>query len=123
MKNIKWLLTLADGKPLIFSLAILLIAVFTLSIVVTNRDLKIDKCNEQQRVLRDNCDRRIDSIATAFMIKERELNEKVESSLNLIIDTYRGHLEEQKGIADNMKKVINRNQSIINQNNNKIKTK
>ena len=54
MKNIRWLLTLADGKPLIFSLAILLIATSVLGVVVANRDGKIDECNKEKAEIQKN---------------------------------------------------------------------
>lgn len=113
MKNIRWLLTIADGKPLLFSLAILLIACSTLSIVVVNRDKKIDKCDQEKAALQRKYEDKYDSLIVYYRIKEQQLNDKIEKSLQSLVDDYKRQLEEQKQLNQKINSTINKNKSII----------
>lgn len=120
MKNIRWLLELANKKPLIFSLALLMIAVSTLSVVVANRDKKIDECNNEKKQLQQYYDKKFDSLYTYYRIREKILNERLQGTLNSIIESYKLQLEEQKELNQRISTTIRRNRSIIKRNNSKI---
>lgn len=115
MKLIRWLLSLAAKNPLLFGIALLLIAVMVLAGVVKNRDNKIDIANEENRQLRIECSRRTDSIAFAYSLKETELNRKVEDILNSIIADYKQQLEDQRNLSRKVNTTINNNRRIIKQ--------
>lgn len=115
MKQIKWLVTLAESKPILFSVALLLIAVSTLVGVIINRDRKIDECQDEIRGVRLEYKRSIDSMTTYYILKESEL-------INTIIENYKIQLEEQKQINNTINRTIKRNRGVIKKATNKIKT-
>lgn len=121
MKNIRWLLTLADGKPLLFSLAILMIATSVLSAVVINRDIKIGNCENEKNIIRNNYERKIDSVINIYQHREMALTLKVETTLNSIIEDYKNQLKEQKELNGQISSTINKTKSIIKSNRTKLK--
>jgi hypothetical protein len=121
MKNIKWLLTLASRNPLIFSLALLMIAVSTLSIVVANRDKKINSCDEERQKLLYYYNQKLDSMDSYYKRREYQLNEEVKLTLKGIVDTYKEQLEEQRDLNLRIQTEILKNKSLINKTNSKIK--
>lgn len=120
MKNIKWLITLASRNPLIFSLALLMIAVSTLSIVVANRDKKIDNCDDERRNLQQYYIQKLDSLDSYYKRREFQLNEEVKVTLNTIIENYKEQLEEQRDLNFKIQTEILKNKSLINKTNSKI---
>ena len=120
MKNIKWLITLASRNPLIFSLALLMIAVSTLSIIVANRDKKIDNCDDERRNLQQYYIQKLDSLDSYYKRREFQLNEEVKVTLNTIIENYKEQLEEQRDLNFKIQTEILKNKSLINKTNSKI---
>jgi hypothetical protein len=120
MKQIKWLIELASTKPLMFSLALLLIAISTLVSVVIDRNRKIEDCNFDHKIMQTYYERKIDSLNLAYSSREKVLNDKVEATLNSIIDNYKDQLEEQKNINKKINTTITKNKRLINRNNNQI---
>ena len=117
MKTIKWLISLADVKPVIFSLAMLLIAVMVLSGIVKERNDKLNICDERVQLLIAKYQHKVDSLANAYKEKEEVLNSEVKETLNYIIIQYKEQLKEQKNINREVNKVINKNRSLINKKN------
>lgn len=114
MKRIKWLLTLADGKPLLFSVALLLIAVVVLSSVIIDRDKRIDSCEDDRKEERNTYSRTLDSLSSRYHQRELQLNEEVKSTLTSVIDDYKQQLEEQKQINSTINNTIKKNRKLIN---------
>lgn len=113
MKNIKWLVALASKRPLVFSLALLMIAVTTLSIVVANRDLKIDECNKERKQTEEYYRAKFDSLSNYYRSRELQLNDEVKSTLGFIIQDYRLQLEEQRKLNEKIRATIERNKLLI----------
>jgi peptidoglycan hydrolase CwlO-like protein len=109
MKNIKWLISLAKERPLLFSIALLLITILTLGVVIKERNHRVIDCERQKEIIRDVYESRIDS----FYKREKELNKEVSDILNKIIQDYKKQLEEQKDINKEAQKTINKNNSLI----------
>lgn len=120
MKNIKWLLNLASRKPLIFSLALLLIAVATLATVVANRDIKLDNCNKDKKQIQEYYNVKFDSLSSYYRSRELTLNNELRRVLNSIIADYKDQLEEQKKLSETVNTTINKNRNLIKTNKNKI---
>lgn len=123
MKNIKWLLTLASRRPLIFSLALLMIAVSTLALVVANRDKKLIECSENYKLLQIYYDRKFDSLSAYYRTREVQLNEEVKITLSFIIEDYKIQLEEQKLLNQRISSTIRRNKKLIINNNRLLNSK
>lgn len=121
MKRLQWLLALADKKPLLFSIAILIIAIVVLAKVVKNRDAGIDNCNDEKRLIQLYYERKFDSLATVYRIKEEALNTEVKETLNSIIEDYKDQLEEQKNINRKINTTITNTKKLIRRNRNQIK--
>lgn len=92
MKTIRWLLTLAKGSPLIFSLALLLIGIVAMLYVVKYQEEKIKSCELEKVLLQ----KRLDSLNTYYISREIKLNGDVKEVLNLIIANYKDQLAEQE---------------------------
>lgn len=113
MKKIQWLLSLADGKPLLFSIALLLIAVITLSTVVISLQKELHRCHFNEIEIQGEYSRRTDSIAARYDRREMQLNDEVKSQLSNIILNYKQQLEEQKHINNEITNTIIKNQKLI----------
>jgi hypothetical protein len=125
MKNIKWLIEIADRKPLLFSVAILLITVFVLASVVKDRDGKLNDCTDrndiEKKVLQDYYNGKLDSLTVYYRNKENRLNEEVKATLGTIIDNYKEELQEQKELNQKISNTIKKTKSLITKNKKQIK--
>lgn len=120
MKRIKWLLTLAESKPLIFSLALLLIAIAALAAVIVNRDAKIGACDFEKKVLQVRYERRMDSVSAIYSAREAQLNNEVKKTLEGMIDYYQKQLQDQKELNNAISATINKTEKILKKNKNQI---
>lgn len=114
MKTIRWLIGLADIKPIIFSIAMLLIAISILAIVVRERNDRLNDCDREKSILTAKYQAKVDSLAGVYRAKEEQLNEEVKQTLNTIISNYKEQLKEQRNINQQVDKVINKNEVLIN---------
>lgn len=113
MKSIKWLISLADGKPLLYVNALLLITIaFLVSHVLRLQDKADNSILREIQVKAEN-DKRLDSIRLYYIKRESELESEVKANLNLIIEDYRRQLQEQKDINWDINNAINRNQKLL----------
>lgn len=108
MKNIKWLISLASKRPLVFSLALLMIAVSTLAIVVANREQKVTDCNVERKFIEEYYRVKFDSLSLYYRGREAQYNTEMKNALTFIIEDYREQLEEQKQINERMMKALNK---------------
>lgn len=118
---IKWLSELADGKPIVFSVVILMIAVFTMAKVIVNRDGKIDNCSVEKKELSRFYESRIDSINRINEIKVTNLNIELRQTLLNIIDDSKEALEEQKTLNQKINTTINKTSKLIKTNKDRVK--
>lgn len=116
MKTIKWLLDLAGRKPLIFSLALLMIAITTLSVVVADRDKKLTQCNAEHKALESYYAVKFDSLNSRYKQREKDLSDEVKQTLSMVIDDYKNQIKEQKVLIDKLYFTIMENDRVIRQN-------
>jgi hypothetical protein len=120
--TLKWLLEIADRKPLLFSVAILLIAVSSEAVIVKNRDSKIDECNHQRENLEKYYNLKLDSLDAYYRRREITLNTEVKQTLNQIIEDYKHQVDEQKNLNKKVNSSLTKNREIINQNKQQLKS-
>lgn len=120
MKNIRWLTVLASKNPLVFSLALLMIATSTLSIVVANRDNRIKDCDENRKFLIDYYNRRLDSMDTYYKVREIQLNSEVTDILNNVVSNYKEELDKQRDLNMRIQTEILKNKNLIDKAKSKI---
>ena len=120
MKITVWLIDTAKRNPLLFSLALLLIGISTMSLVIRYQTTKIDECLDDKKVLESYYNSKIDSIRSYHSKKEANLNQEVKQTLQSIIDDYKSQLKEQKSINKTFNKTLKANKKSIDQNNNQI---
>lgn len=121
MQNIKWLVTLANSKPLLFIVAFLLIICFSLVLVIKEQEKKIKECGFERKIDQNYYNARVDSLNYYYIRKEAELNTEVKRTLNTIIDSYKDQLKEQKVINEKINNTTSRNRELINENRKHIK--
>lgn len=119
MKKLKWLLEIADQKPLLFSILLLIIAIGYLSDIAIHRDRDIDKCNEVNRKQQENFTKKLDENAAYYRVREAALNDEVKRTLSIVIDTYKEKLEEQRRLYERMDSTINENKHLLKTNKNR----
>lgn len=116
-QKFKWLIDVADKKPLLFSVLLLLIGISVLSAVVQNRENRLNSCEEEGRQREIEYKRKVDSVARYYAGQNAVLNDEVKNTLKGIIDEYKKRLEEQKGLSDKVNNTIIENKKIIQQKN------
>ena len=115
MKKFKWMIDVADKKPILFSVLLLLIAISVLSGVIQNRENRLNDCQQEGREREIEYKKRVDSIVAFYNNRDLMLNEEVKNTLKSIIDDYKKRLEEQKGLSDRVNNTIIENRKIISQ--------
>jgi hypothetical protein len=120
--TLKWLLEIADRKPLLFSIALLLIALGVLATQIKDRDNKLDVCNEGYKIVQRNYETRVDSLDAYYKRREIVLNDEVKATLNRIIEDYKSQVDQQQKLNNKVSSTLNRNSKIITENNRKIKS-
>lgn len=120
MRLIRWLLTLAKENPLIFSIALLLIATSIMAKVIVNRDGKIDNCDLEKTILQGYYNAKLDSIDAWYNAKITNLNNKIEDQLNSTIKDYKDQLDQQRNINTKINTTLNKNTRLIKNTKNKI---
>jgi len=113
IKNVKWLVNLADTKPLLFSIALLLCSITVLAMVIRNREIKVSELEFDIKLLQANHKREVDSISNACLAERIRLNSEVKATLNIIIEGYKEQLKEQKEINERINNTIKANNKII----------
>ena len=113
MKTIKWLISLVNIKPILFSIAILLIAIASLTAVIIERNEKVNQCEHDKINLKIDCDRKADSLYRIVQMNEAE----IKGMLRAVIDEYKARLEEQKRLNNEVQQTIDKNKTILNKNN------
>lgn len=109
------MLDLADQRPLLFSVLLLLVGISVLAAVIQNRERRLNECESERKELEIDYKRRYDSIANYYAAKDFTLNEEVKNTLKTIIEEYKKRLEEQKGLNDKVKSTITETKKILNQ--------
>lgn len=110
---LKWLLEVADRRPLLFSIAILLLAVIGLTTMVAERDKRLDRYMDERMKLDNRCNDRIDSVSRYYSRRDEEKQARLDSVVTSIVNEYKADLEEQKKTSDKVKSTINENKKII----------
>jgi len=124
MKNLnvlKWLIALADGKPIIFAVAILLIAVTTMGTVIINRDTRLHDCIKEQSEIVKIYEKKIEDLDKANEDKIANLNLELKETLLLMIEESKIALEEQKNLNQKINTTINKTSNLIKNNKKKLK--
>lgn len=109
MKKLKWLIEIADKRPLLFSILLLIIAIGYLTDIAIHRDRDINRCSEINNKLRDDFAKQLEQ-------KEREkqlLNDEVKETLNTILTDYKIRLEEQYLLNHKIDSTINENKRLL----------
>lgn len=104
MKNkYQWLLEVADRKPLLFSVLLLLIAVGVMAKELRLREQQYQACIKGQ------------GEQLKYYEKKDEIrNQEVKEKLQEIAEIYRRQLEEQRKVNNTVTTTINENKKIIN---------
>lgn len=113
--KVNWWVSLADTKPLLFSVAILLCSVSILALVVRNREEKLNSLEFQSKIRETYWSRLIDSTNRACAEENVKLNGEIKEKLNIIIDGYKDQLKEQKASNEKITNTIKTNRKIIEQ--------
>lgn len=121
MKRVRWLITLADEKPLLFSVALLLIGITVLSFVVDNLNKERVKDKQALEALRKDYEIKTDSLHAYYRREIQILNIEYKLSLSNILNDYRNRLEEQEKINNNTDKAVQQNKRVISENKSKLK--
>lgn len=121
MGRVKWLIALAESKPLLFSIALLLLAIIALSGVIVHRENEVINCQREKGILQAEYDRRLDSTFSYYRAREVQLNLELRQMFNLMLEDYKKQLEEQKQINDAINKAISKNEVVIKKATSKIK--
>lgn len=114
MKKLKWLLEIADQKPLLFSILLLIVAIGYLSDIAINRDKDIAKCNEINRQLQQEYERKSQEREVYYRNREALLNDEVKNTLGKMIQYYQDKVKEQRELYEKIDSTIKENKRLLN---------
>lgn len=118
MKIITWLLSLADGKTLKFSLALLFIAIAALAAVIKYQEKEAKQIVSDCTQERIYYIKKIDSLTLYYSEREIKANDEMKSVLTKLIEEYKERVQNQNNINSKINSTLKSNDSIIR--NNKI---
>lgn len=121
MRIIKWLLSLAETKPLIFSIAILLVAIGISMSLIRYQEKRTTTCENKYELLQQVFINKLDSFNTAIREIEEKHRIETEEVLHYIIEDYRSQLDEQRKVNKEVEEVLSNNDKVLNRTRNKIK--
>lgn len=121
MKIIKWLLSLAETKPLIFSIAILLVAIGISMSLIRYQERKNIECQKRSEFYQDLLKNKTDSFNTALRGMEERHTKETREILNSIIEDYKGRLETQEKVNQEVREVLSSSNRVIRRTQSKIK--
>jgi hypothetical protein len=113
IKNVKWLINLADTKPLLFSIALLLGACSILALAVQNRQARVSTLEFERRLIINYYEHRIDSISKVHVAEKAKLDAELKETLQIIMNDYKAQIKEQKEINEKINNAIRNNSGAI----------
>ena len=114
MKNIQWLIDLADKKPRLLIMALLMIAIVALSVVVVRKQDEADNCYVDRGKLQREYETRTDSLNNKHQREVNLMKGEFTDILNTLLGEYKRQIEEQKEVNKQTSSTINKNKSILN---------
>lgn len=117
----KWLIALAKTNPLVFSVALLLIAIAAMAKVIVNREQKIDQYTNEKALLQVYYNIKLDSVDARCNSRILQLTDRIEEDLRSAINDYKQQLEIQKRLNRIVDSTLNKNKKILNKNRTQIK--
>lgn len=121
IKVIRWLIGLAEKKPIIFGVALLLIGVSITGYVIVYQQKRIVRLEEEKRIMSLDYDKRIDSLSVVSNHKIEELNKESKETLRSMIQDYKDQLKEQQQLNRKINNSIQTNDEILRKNQQKLK--
>lgn len=108
--NWKWLASLAQRKPLIFVLILLL---GTVAYIFPKQQGEIDDLRKENLGLQRECNHRVDSLTRVFAAEREKLNAETKSTLNAMVEDYKKQLEDQRNLNHEVDKALLSNYRIL----------
>ena len=110
MLKLKWLVGLAQGKPLVFVVAILIIAI---GYTYPKQQKRIEAFETTIQGLNRDCNQRTDSLNRAFAQERERLNAETKATLNAMVEDYKRQLQEQRSLNRKVDETLLSNQRIL----------
>lgn len=119
MTKLKWLVSLAQGKPLIFVIAILLVA---MGYTYPRQQERIENFEITIQRLNTECNQRTDSLTRAFAAEREKLNAETKATLNDMVEDYKRQLQDQRSLNRKVDETLLSNQRILKQKEEQLKS-
>ena len=113
LRQFKWFLTLAETKPIIFAIAILIIIVAMMGYTVRYQETKIIGCEASRIVMEERHQRKMDSLYVEYKLKEQELAREVKYLYNTMLEDYKNQLNSQKAIGKQADSLFKKNDKLV----------
>lgn len=111
--SIRWLVLLAQRKPILFNIALLIIAIIGLVFVIVDRHKKVFRCEQRVESIQAYYNNKIDTLTAHYTRRENEL-------INTIIEHYKAQAEEQRIVNSVINEEIRKNRVVIEKANEKL---
>lgn len=121
MGLLKWLVSLAQTKPIIFGVALLLIGVFVGGRVVYYQQKRVEKLEAAYKESNDKCNQRLDSTIRYYERREDNLNAETKATLNAMIQDYQKQLKDQQNLNRRIDNTILNNARILREKQEQLK--
>lgn len=118
MMRMKWLIDLAKNNPLIFVIALLLIA---FGYTYPKQQNRIETFEQTIQRMNQECNHRVDSLTNAFAVERERLNAETKSTLNAMVEDYKRQLSEQRSLNRKVDETLLSNQRILKQKQEQLK--
>lgn len=121
MGLLKWLVSLANTKPIIFGVALLLIGVFVGGSVINYQQKRIERLETANKESNDKCNQRLDSTIRYYERQKDDLNAETKATLNAMIQDYQKQLKDQQNLNRRIDNAILNNARILREKQEQLK--
>lgn len=121
VKSIQWLIELAQKRPIIFGVALLLIGIIVGGNVIYYQQKRIESLEISYRDANREWNHRMDSVRLHYEKKEESLNAETKATLNAMIQDYQKQLKDQQNLNRRIDNTILNNARILREKQEQLK--
>ena len=116
-----WISNIAWKKPRTLVVVLMTVCLVVCIKVIVYQQRRIVDLEVSKLIIQDRCDRRVDSITLTYSLKEDRLNTETKATLKVMIEDYKQQLREQRELNRRVDNSINEASKTLRNNEQKLK--
>lgn len=119
--TLDWFSDLAWKRPRTLAIVLLFGCLLVCMKVIKYQQGRIVDLETSKLIIQDRCDRRVDSITLVYSLKEDRLNAETKATLSIMIEDYKQQVKDQRDLNRKVDNSINETSKTLRNNEQKLK--